>query len=296
MHFTKSQIEEIARRLSVLTKKDSEFEPATLPPDRTELVPIIEYIPLVQDYENRLLSLADLRSMVLENDDQSSIGCLLTINCTTTGADVYIKGEKRTTYMAHYGEMVDVVISAENYDAWYGVITMTQSKVFNVVLNDKSSSPGPGPTPTTTFTVRVTGVEDIYGTDIEGASIVFTDSTGSHIVAIGETRTYQSGEQVRIDVTKEGYKSYSSIVTSNFSDVIRLQENKPEEPYLRFSDNTLTFGANGETSNSISIESSVSWTIIESTLPNPEDYDPEDADTSYSTEDININVGDTHQL
>lgn len=251
MHFTKSQIEEIARRLALITKRDSELPDAEIPLDESEKVPIIQYIPLVQDYENRLLSLADLRSLVLADVDQTAIACVLNVVCNTSGATVKIKGSTRTNYIGYYGEMVDVVITADGYDAWFGVVTLTQDHTVYVSLN-KTGQGGGGPT---SYYVRVINDQD--------ADIMMNGSR----VSPGEYRYFPEGSRVDIYVSKEGYTTEIRTIGSIDSNVDMPISLNPEhdviiEPFLRFDNETLTIEKTGAPAT-VGVESNVVWVINE---------------------------------
>jgi len=269
MHFTKSQIEEIARRLALITKRDSELPDAEIPLDESEKVPIIQYIPLVQDYENRLLSLADLRSLVLADVDQTAIACRLKVTCNTPGATVKIKGSTRTNYIGYYGEMVDVVITANDYDAWFGVVTLTQDHTVVVSLN---KSGGGSPTPgTTTYYVKINNNQSARIT------------VNGNQVASGSMNYFESDERVEIYVTKDGYTPWSKTITgisSNFTQTVILtqSEDEQESPYIRFNKDEVRLPSMNA-SGSAEIQSNISWEIDGDDARTPE----QDADTDEPT-------------
>lgn len=136
MYFTQSQIDEIARRLALITKRDSALPYADLPlDDQEDRVPIIQYIPALQDFDNRLISLADLRNIIDSDPTDPTIGCRLTVTCGTAGSTIRIHGGVRSVYDAYYGDVVDVVVSAPGYDTWFSAITMTRDHAINVSLS-----------------------------------------------------------------------------------------------------------------------------------------------------------------
>lgn len=292
MHFTKSQIEEIAKRLAVITKRDSEFPDVVLPLDNTERVPLIQYLPIVQDYENRLLSLADLRSLVLADTDQTSIGCLLTVTCSTSGATIKINGEARSTYAAYYGEIVDVVISAEDYDSWYGAITMTQDHTLVIALSEKSEQVIPE---ATTCIVKIT--------NNQGAQITINGSP----VASGSINVFDKGSSIRVIVSGSGYETFDSgivILNEDYVKDITLPEggsdDPTENPYLRFSKTELTIPASGDADTTVSVESNVSWVITGEEVIPPSEEDPEEEAPAQQDEvayqDVTLMVGQTYQF
>lgn len=273
MRFTKSDIEEIARRIAVITKRDSDLPDAEIPLNDTERVPLIQYIPLVQDYENRLLSLADLRSLVLADTDQTAIGCLLTVNCTTAGATVSIKGSDRTSYTGHYGEMVDVIISADGYDTWIGVVTLTQDHTLVVALN---KSGGEAPTPETTYWIRVT--------NSQGAKITLNRTE----IVPGSKYYFSAGTVVDVNVTLAGFDPYVNSYTMDrdWDIPVELTESSstPDEPYLYFGQESASIGADGCTV-SVPIRSNIDWEITAS-----EPYKEEEGGGGVEPEDQPVDV------
>lgn len=253
MRFTKSDIEEIARRIAVTTKRDSDLPDADIPLNDTERVPLIQYIPLVQDYENRLLSLADLRSLVLADTDQTSIGCALTVNCSTEGAEVSIKGEQRTSYTGHYGEMVDVIITADGYDTWIGVVTLTQNHTLIIALN-KSGGEAPGPEQET-YWIKVTNTQ--------GAKITLNGTQ----VASGSINTFSAGATVDVVVSLEGYGPFvdSYPMDRNWTIPVSLtkKSSEPEEPFLYFKEDAATIPSDGGRVT-VDLLSNIDWVITAS--------------------------------
>ena len=256
MRFTKSDIEEIARRIAVITKRDSELPDADIPLHDNERVPIIQYIPLVQDYENRLLSLADLRSLVLADIDQTAVGCVLGVICDTDGAVVTIKGAERRSYAGYYGEMVDVIITADGYDTWIGVVTMTQDHTLVVSLNKE----GGGSTP---------GAEAYYVmiTNSQSASITFNGTP----VASGSPMLFAAGTDVNILVSKDGFEPWHYTIddiADNFSRDVTLteSESEDEDPFIVFTNDTLELPKSGASMTS-GIKSNCSWEILSKASP-----------------------------
>lgn len=280
MHFTKSQIEEIARRLALITKRDSELPDAEIPLDESEKVPIIQYIPLVQDYENRLLSLADLRSLVLADHDQTAIACRLNVTCNTDGATVRIKGSVRTSYIGYYGEMVDVIITAEGYDAWFGVITMTQEHTLVVSLNEHGGGPGPV---VSNYQVKIT--------NSQGAIITINGSS----VASGSVNYFSSGSSVSILVSKEGYDPWSYETASIAEDIIKtitLPAQDPEErdkPYIRFGTTSVT-GQPAGMLVKVQLKSNIDWVLSGLDSPVPDESE-DDYNAMELPDSITVPVG-----
>lgn len=276
MRFTKSDIEEIARRLAILTKRDSQFPDAEIPLDQTERVPLIQYIPLIQDYENRLLSLADLRSLVLADTDQTAIGCLLTVSCATDGAEIRINGAVASVYTAYYGEVVDIKISAEGYDTWYDTVTMTQDHTISVSLN--MSAP--------TYDEEIAELQDAVAS-IENS--------------IGNIKLIPNGDYYTLTIGNNSIPIYSKpqvdalLAGSGSGDVV---PDDPEDAYLHFTKNEFMLDAQGNavTAGGIGVEANIPWKITSESLPDIEE-DEQDIDTStainVSVESITIKVGET---
>ena len=299
-HFTKSEIEEIAQRIMSLTRRDSEFSDATIPLDNTEKVPLIQYIPLLQDYENRLLSLADLRNLVLGDVDQTSIGCLLTVNCSTTGNTIKVKskrgevsGSSSMSYAAFYGEVVTVTVSADGYDTWYESVTMTQDHTLVIALNKtgKGGSGGGGGDDTDTYYVCVK--------NNQGATITLSTGGSSINVASNEKRWFAKGSRIEISVTKQGYNPDGDTIlslTSNYEREFNLTSSAtPEERYLRFKDISLTVPAAGGTITS-AVQSNVTWAISSGQPQKSSDDAGSSAGTSSIAGSVNINQGDTSSV
>lgn len=280
MRFTKSDIEEIARRLALLTKRDSEFPDAEIPLDQTERVPIIQYMPIVQDYENRLLSLADLRSLVLADTDQTAIGCILRVACTTENAEIRINGQVATEYVAYYGEVVDVKITADGYDTWDDVVTMTQDHLISITLNRQAPS---WEDAFAALEDRVDDIEDAVGNiGIEDNGAYFTLTIG------GKSVPFYSKPQV--DALLAGGGS---------GDVV---PDDPEDAYLHFTKNEFKLDEQGNaiTTGGISIEANIPWIISAEEMPDQEQDEQSGTDTStalnvYPTA-ITLEIGKTEQI
>lgn len=129
--FTQKQIDEIAERLSRKAIKDSQFDVASLPFDGTEEIPIL------QDAENKIITLSDFLNYVIGNEDHSAIECTLTVICQTQGATIKINDVNQSVYSGHYGDVVNVEVSATGYDTLYESITLTKSVEYRVSLNAK---------------------------------------------------------------------------------------------------------------------------------------------------------------
>lgn len=291
MRFTKSDIEEIARRIAVITKRDSELPDAEIPLNDTERVPIIQYIPLVQNYENRLLSLADLRSLVLADVDQTAIGCVLMVTCHTTGASVSIKGVTRTSYTGYYGEMVDVIITADGYDTWIGVVTMTQDHTLVVSLNKKGGdSPSPGPSPETTYYVCLRNTQ--------GATIEINGTR----VASGSMNYFKAGDTVSWVVSLDGYDPNilePTPISRNYDETITFDEPSSDpDSYLYFGNESVEINRNGGQVN-VSLQSNVTWQISAADVPVAPDEggeEPEPGDDELTVElpdSVTVFVGES---
>lgn len=281
MRFTKSDIEEIARRIAVITKRDSDLPDVDIPLHDNERVPVIQYIPLVQDYENRLLSLADLRSLVLADTDQTSVACVLSVICDTEGASVSIKGKDRTEYTGYYGEMVDVIISAEGYDTWIGVVTMTQDHTLVVSLNKKGS----GGTVDDQCYVKVN--------NDQGARITLN---GDRVFSGVKTYFPKGYGPITIAVELSGCKSDGDVIVTLDSDYentfdLKPDEVEPDKPFIRFGNDTVTL-KDGIVEASVDLLSNIDWTLIAVDDASPESADPDNASADLP-DTISVASGDT---
>lgn len=264
--FTKKQIDEIAAKLADLAVKDSEFHIFKKPLNGSENV------PLLQDGENRLMTLPDLINLLVGEEDRQYIKCILTVQCLTSNAVIKIKGESdfdyvtRSSYTAYYGEIVDVKISADGHDTWYDVVTMTQNHTIVVSLNEEG---GGGGTPSVTqYYVRVT--------NSQGAKIELNGTQ----VASGSLNYFEAGDDITVVVSKDGYKTDSSHSITNIRNnwdipITLSEEEEVDRNYVRFLDSQKEISRDGETI-STKVLSNITWEITASDVGDPESEDPED--------------------
>lgn len=279
MHFTKSQIEEIGQRLAIQTKKDSEFEDAEIPLDGSERLPVIQYIPLVQDWENRLLSFADMRRMVLSNTDMELVGCVLTVTCNVQGASIVIKNNREQVaissgaeYHSFYGEVNTVTVAADGYDTWYESVTMTQDHNLVVTLNEIAAP-----------------WEDAFNqlkSILDGITLV---NNGDHYLLTikGTSLKLYSKDQV------------DAMIGSGGSGGGGGTPDVDEDAYLHYSRSSVTVPADGSSVNIVSVNSNIPWAITTVELPDEEEdeQNPEESTAvNIYPEEINAVVGDTVQL
>ena len=291
--FTRKQIEEIAVKLADLSIKDSQFD------DVNTLFNGSESVPILQDNQNRLLSFAELVSIVRQSEDTGLIKCVLTVNCSTAGAVVKINGSRTTTATVSWGSMVDVEISADGYITWYGVLTMTQNHTLNIALSEKYEEE--------TTPVATTCVVQI--TNNQGAQITINGSQ----VASGSRNVFDKGSKVRIIVSGYGYETEDTGVftlNDDFIETIDLNEAsvKDTDPFLRFSTNDEVFlPASGDAVTSVSVESNVNWAITTKEVERPQeegsggdDEEPveiEPAQQEFTVlSDVTIQVGQTYKF
>ena len=143
--FTNSQIEEIYSKLKILAKKDSQFPLADAVVDENDTsFPVIQYIPALQDYQNKLMSFNQLRN-ILVGDSGSSQRCILTITSSTSGAKIYVNNSRLvgTTYTGNYGTIALIKVEATGYDTEYLSVTLTQDATINVGLTRSGISSVP---------------------------------------------------------------------------------------------------------------------------------------------------------
>ena len=279
MHFTKSQIEEIRQRLAIQTKKDSEFEDAEIPLDGSERLPVIQYIPLVQDWENRLLSFADMRRMVLSNTDMELVGCVLTVTCNVQGASIVIKNSREQVaissgaqYQSFYGEVNTVTVAADGYDTWYESVTMTQNHNLVVTLNEIA-----------------TRWEDAFNqlqSILDGITLV---NNGDHYLLTikGTSLKLYSKEQVDAMIGSGGSGGGGGTPDTD------------EDAYLHYSRSSVTVPADGSSVNIISVNSNIPWAITAVELPDEEEdeQNPEESTAvNIYPETVETVVGSSVQL
>lgn len=278
MHFTKSQIAEIAERLALQTKKDSEFKDAIIPLDGEERLPIIQYIPLVQDFENRLLSFAQLRSLVLGNIDMESVGCFLTVNCSTAGAVIRVNGHilySPYRYAGYYGDVVSVQISADGYDTYYESVTLTHDHTLSVALNKRGGD-------------YDEAIADIYSI-LDSISLV---DNGTHYTLNVKGTSIDLYTKQQID----------SIIESGGGSGGGGGEVPPEssdDAYLHFSESAITISASGEVNNSVDVRTNIPWIItgVEMPVEEQDEQVPEESTAvNIYPQIINTEVGGTVQI
>jgi len=286
--FTRKQIEEIAAKLADLAIKDSQFKNVGKPLNGSEGLPVI------QDGENKLMTLSDLINLITGGEDKQYIKCVLSVNCRTNNAIVEIKGQndsgfiQRTTYNAYYGEIVDVRITADNYDTWQGAITMTQDHALVISLN-KTGSATPTPTPVESYYVRITNTQgariELNGTQVSSGSINY----------------FTAGETVSLKVTLTGYDSdiRSLTMNKNYDLPIELTKSSSEGdgPFIHFIDENRTISADGETVTT-SISSNTSWEITASEVYNKEEgeEDPDTQPADIEIDDMTLFIGEEKDI
>lgn len=254
--FTLKQIEEIAAKLALLAVKDSQFEGMEYPFNGSESVPVL------QDGANRRISFAELRSLVLQQDDAMSvIACSLSVTCNTPGAVVKIGGQTRNQYTGHYGEVVSVEISATGYDTYFESVTLTENQTLSIRLNKA---------PQELIGVTLTSNGTYYTLTVGNTSVDFYSKSQVDALLAGQG----SGEAIPGDTT---------------------------EAFLNFSKNMLTISAEGTPDTSTSIMSNIPWKITVGEVPNKEaDEQTEGAGTgtaeNLSTQNLRLVVGQTYQV
>lgn len=210
---------------------------------------------------------------------QSSSSAVLTVSCNTANATIKIKGVTRSTYTAYYGEMVDVLVSAEGYDTWHDVVTMTQDHTVVVSLNPQNGGGMSG----TTHSVCVT--------NSQGATITINGTQ----VASGAVVVFQHGARVTIDVSLNDYESDGELINSLEADYskefVLVKKGAAPDPSedpgaytLYFKDTLIEIGYN-EQAKSTEMISNVSWRINSEDMPD-ETQDAQDA--TADTQGVNI--------
>ena len=309
--FTKKQIEEIAAKLADLAIKDSQFGNMTMPLNGSENVPIL------QDNENKLLSFAELVSIVRESDESQLVNLTLKVSCSTPGATIKIDGEIKSSCTVSYGTMVDVEVSATDYVTWFGTITVTRSHSISITLSKAGSGSGGGGSDghcccgdhcvcwddadddpsTTTYTVTVTNPSG-------GATLMINDSAA----AMNKAHVFNAGDRVVIDITKEGYYQYSKTIDPiNRSYTINADEvlepiDQEEDKHLSFTIPEINIPAESNLTaySAVDASSYISWQIRSTSLPDYEEDTP-GQDTvepaiSVSPETISMTVGETTNI
>ena len=286
--FTRKQIEEIAAKLADLAIKDSQFNNINKPLNGSENLPVL------QDGENRLMTLSDLVNLIIGDEDRQYIKCILNIECLTSNATIEIKGQgqedftRQDTYTAYYGEIVDVRISAEGYDTWQEVVTMTQDHIIIVSLNEKGS--GSGPTQDSYY-VRVINTQ--------GAQITLNGSP----VSSGSVNYFIAGDDIDIIVSKPGFITeprYIKGIDRNYDIPIDLDEEEetPQDtPYIRFNQELVNLDTDGNIvgDNNVRILSNCTWAIAAQDSPSKESTE-DDYNAVEVPDEITVPLGEERNI
>ena len=92
--FTLQQIQEISRKLSAMCKKDSDFQPL----GERETLDKKDFIAFVKDNKNRSMTLGQLYSFIIKNQNIDISAILSKLNTIDNKADIII--EMLRTFMA----------------------------------------------------------------------------------------------------------------------------------------------------------------------------------------------------
>lgn len=289
MHFTKSQIEEIRQRLALQTKKDSEFPDAEIPLDGSERLPVIQYIPLVQDWENRLLSFADMRRMVLSNIDMELVSCVLTVNCETTGATITIRsnrgqvsGSTSVTYNSFYGEVVTVTVEADGYDMWYESVTMTQDHTLDISLNLSISAE--------LLNAIATLQEDVAG--LKGDVEDLDSAVGRVENKVDAISLVNNGDYYTLTVGDTSVDFYSKPQVDSLLAGQGSGGATGDNPFVEFSTKYVTLNSAGRLvspAEGVMVYSSISWTLENKPLAD-EQYDDQHQEETTAPDTMSMNI------
>lgn len=315
--FTRKQIEEIAAKLADLSVKDSQFSNASI-------INGSEKVPILQNDQNRLISFGHLVSLIRESEDTSSLPCKLTVKCNTANSVIRINGVIRTTYNGHYGEMLDVQVSASGYVTWFGVISLIDTHTITVPLtavgeggsgggggsdsggscpcgdkcvcwkdydDDDEGGGGGDVDPSQTYTVRVLNPSG-------GASLIINNDPSKNV--FDRSYEFAGGSRVVINVTKPGYIPYSNVIRSiNQNYVINVDDfleeiDTQETKILTFTNPHIVFEAEGDLNaqTQVSTNSYISWEIRGENLPDYSNPSSEEAaeNPAFSVNPLNINL------
>lgn len=280
MHFTKSQIEEIRQRLAIQTKKDSEFPDAEIPLDGSERLPVIQFIPAVQDFENRLLSFADMRRMVLANTDMELVGCLLTINCSTPDAIIKVDNVVLNSpyeYAGFYGDVVEVEISKSGYYTYQESVTLTSNCTLDVTLNQVKD-----------YDSDITSLQ----AQIDAINFNLEDKGTYYKLTVGD-KSINLYSKEQVDAMLAGQGSGDATPSD------------PEEAFLNFysgdenNKNEVIVSADGIPVTTARIQSNIPWEITVEEMPDEQQdaQNPEESTAqNVSFDRITLRVGDSLQI
>lgn len=219
--FTIQQIQEIARKLSPMSKKDSDFKPL----DTWKSLNEQDYIAFIKDGTNRTVSINQLYTYVRQNIN-SDIGNALeritaleiivqeldnsiknikkildklttkytiTVTPVTPNATVFINGIRQNSMKVTSGSTVNVKVSAEGYDTYEEFILVEGDITLNPELNQSQ----------VTFTIAANPSDSIVR--LNGV--------------VRKSITVPKGTLVNWEVSRAGYitKSGSEIVETSYT-------------------------------------------------------------------------------
>lgn len=219
--FTKTQIEEIAKKLAAMGKKDSQFKVANS-------LGGSEYFPILQNGENKKLSLIKLINYTKNSivpDIENAINTAkdeilaeiakmtnedvtLSVVCDIPNAKIYLNGKLGTSVTVKASDLVSIRITADGYSTFNQVVCVHKTQIIHIKLDDGE------PTTFYDFTINP---------NPEDSTVIINDVER-------KTISVPEGTLVTWEVSKAGYitQSNTAVVDKDTSLDITL-EKVPEQ-------------------------------------------------------------------
>lgn len=283
--FTKEQIEEIRKKLSLTAKKDSQFP-------LTEIINNVDEVAILQNFENKRISIATLISHT-ENEiipqfaelldeaveeikqaieDGSEKDVTLTVIPNTVGAKVSINDINTNTVTVKSGEIAVVRVYASGYRTFNEPINIHRTQTIYVTLDKETYSPSEK------CTIRVVPTPYNATVTINGE--------------VTNSLTVNYGEEVTIVVSANGYKTYSNIVTvtGDMTLNVELEKEASTTTYtltINPTPSSATVRLNNQNRRSIEVEAGTS-VHIKVSAPGYESYEDDYIVNRTETKNISL--------
>lgn len=233
--FTKEQILEIEKALQARSVKDSEFSSA-------ENVNGLEKIPILQNNENKLLSVENLASYIINYFGTF----VLTVKALPVDSKIYINNIETNILPVLKNTTATIVVTAEGYESFSTQVEMTSNKIIQIELTPISKKKF-------LFSVLPYPQDSIVElNEIESKSIVLDENA-----------------QVNWSVSKLGYLSKTGTDIATSDKIISVKLDPNPELYVTFTINLISpedaiVTINGQNTTSVTIlkGDEVSWSVI----------------------------------
>lgn len=201
--FTKQQIEEIAYKLKLLNKKDSQFEKAKDLNDSEELA-------ILQEGKNRKLSLSSFIQYLSSRVGKPSKYYSIRVNATPSDAEVTINGKVTNVDSFLEGTLVSIIVKKDGYKTETRSLILSEDTILNIELTEIST------------------YYDVYVNATPSNSTIFINNIERKSARIKE------GTAVKIEVSSEGYKTYTNTFIINRDTFVDVSLSLIEEKNVTF--------------------------------------------------------------